>query len=354
MGKVADGSLVGCRIVIDWDDEQVSYVGKVVEHRDGLHRIRYEQIKKYKETDKLWHDLRLFEWSRVHDSEEDTAALDALYREPVHIFLKYYSPIWIWVLGFIVYFGWWKQFDGDSYLYLGILLATPCFIGPELISRYYIPASRAPNVVSYPIKFIVWIGILTVLASWFGTHYFYAILGVRYTFPEGLEANHVPVSMYLMAIPYFCTYHWFAALVLNNVGHYAFVVVLMMAYVTAFFEALSMSAFPHYYYPDREAMLSIGSLFYALLFVVSYPMYTSFSRRAHALTLWQTAVDSLAASMLILCLYEAWRTIIGPISDAVDPTVCPPFTHPVDGTIPNLGSLRSKIAYSLLNDLDTL
>ena len=37
--------------------------------------------------------------------------------------------------------------------------------------------------------------------------------------------------------------------------------------------------------------------------------------------------------MIIFVLVECWRTLVGPISDKVDPTQCPPFTHPIDGTI---------------------
>ena len=121
-----------------------------------------------------------------------------------------------------------------------------------------------------------------------------------------------------------------------------------MGYVTAVVEAVSISAFPHYRYPDREAMLTVGSAFYSLLFVVTYPMYVEL-HRAHAVmhgsaqgdpankqgdttwTLWRVCCHALAASMLVLLNYELWRLTMGRISPLVDSTTCPPYTHPVLG-----------------------
>jgi hypothetical protein len=131
-----------------------------------------------------------------------------------------------------------------------------------------------------------------------------------------------------------------------------------MGYITAVVEAVSISAFPHYRYPDRPAMLTVGSAFYSLLFVVTYPMYVEL-HRAHARhcaavvgegggrrasasmsdgndcawTLWRVLCHALAASMMVLLNYELWRLTVGRISPLVDPTTCPPYTHPLLGRI---------------------
>jgi len=107
-----------------------------------------------------------------------------------------------------------------------------------------------------------------------------------------------------------------------------------MGYMTAYLEAWSITSFPHYSYPDADAMLGVGSGFYALHFLVSFPMYVEL-HRAHASgemwDMWQVFCHALAASMLILTFYEVWRLTIGRISPLVDDTACPPFTHNVVG-----------------------
>lgn len=108
----------------------------------------------------------------------------------------------------------------------------------------------------------------------------------------------------------------------------------LMGYATAYVEAWSISSFPHYRYPDREAMMTVGSAFYSLLFVVTYPMYVEL-HRSHAAeekcSIWQVFCHALAASMIVLVLYETWRLSIGRISRLVDDTVCPPYTHSILG-----------------------
>lgn len=46
--------------------------------------------------------------------------------------------------------------------------------------------------------------------SYFGTHYFYSILGVQYRLPEGTKEhwciNHVPIVMYLLYVSFFVQY----------------------------------------------------------------------------------------------------------------------------------------------------
>ncbi len=46
-----------------------------------------------------------------------------------------------------------------------------------------------------------------------------------------------------------------------------------MAYATAWAETFTIESFPYYTFRDRDAMYSIGSVLYALYFVVSFPAY---------------------------------------------------------------------------------
>jgi cycloeucalenol cycloisomerase len=52
-----------------------------------------------------------------------------------------------------------------------------------------------------------------------------------------------------------------------------------MAYITAFMEAFTLENFPYYQHTDKWLMYKYGSAFYALYFIVSFPM---FARQAPA------------------------------------------------------------------------
>lgn len=156
--------------------------------------------------------------------------------------------------------------------------------------------------------------------------------------------NHVPISMYLLAYPYFVTYHNLSSVLLRRIrangGHTKgkadgaaapamgwtlpnMCGVVTMAYTTAVLEAWSIGSFPGYWYPDKVAMLTKGSGFYSLFFIVSYPMFSQLTDKE---TAWSTTVSSMATGTMILMLYDAWRVTIGPISELV-PTEC--MGHPV-------------------------
>ncbi len=63
-------------------------------------------------------------------------------------------------------------------------------------------------------------------------------------------------------------------------------------------------------------MYTIGSLFYAIYFFVSFPMFYRIGEAPRQQwTVWQAAVDSLGASMLVTILLDFWRLAIGAITD---------------------------------------
>ena len=97
--------------------------------------------------------------------------------------------------------------------------------------------------------------------------------------------NDVPATCYLMTHAYFIFYHSMTNLVLRRlrrslVAVHPFassaisaVVVLALAYVTAFMETYTISNFPYYSFKNREFAYTIGSAFYAIYFIVSFPMF---------------------------------------------------------------------------------
>ena len=49
--------------------------------------------------------------------------------------------------------------------------------------------------------------------------------------------------------------------------------ILAMSYAVAFMETLTIAHFPYYDFEDRDMAYTVGSAFYGLYFVVSFPVY---------------------------------------------------------------------------------
>lgn len=79
---------------------------------------------------------------------------------------------------------------------------------------------------------------------------------------------------------------------------------------------------------DKEAMYSVGSLFYAIYFFVSFPMYFRMEERPRKQwTAAQAALDSLAAGMLVTILLDFWRLSVGSIWDSAGGHAGLPWLH---------------------------
>eukprot|EP00049_Salpingoeca_infusionum_P009636 m.163519 g.163519 ORF g.163519 m.163519 type:complete len:164 (+) comp14391_c0_seq1:52-543(+) len=70
-------------------------------------------------------------------------------------------------------------------------------------------------------------------------------------------------------------------------------------------------------YPDAYTMFFYGSFFYAVMFIVSYPAFSSLMGTPNA-SLHYFAIHSLAYSMLVMLLLDFWRLYLGKISGGGD------------------------------------
>eukprot|EP00039_Didymoeca_costata_P010650 m.144157 g.144157 ORF g.144157 m.144157 type:complete len:275 (-) comp14911_c0_seq2:2356-3180(-) len=252
-------------------------------------------------------------------------------------FILFFTPIWTSVVAGIVYTEVYTSFSPEDYVLLGVTLSLPCILGPLLTLKLYHGVNVFHSKNLYWLKYNLYCGVLMFQGSYFITHYFYTVLGARYTVPTGdgrWEFNNVPICMYLLAHPYFCTYHVIAERIINFSqlqGMFNVLLILLLAFITAILETLSIEAFPHYNYPDRDAFLTKGSAFYSIFFVFSYPMYVELAKNGQTWSLWHTVVHSMGCAMLIMTTMDFWRLFLGPISPLVNSSLCPPFTHPVVG-----------------------
>ena len=165
----------------------------------------------------------------------------------------------------------------------------------------------------------LWIAIFGFIGNYWYTHYFYCVLRAKYTMPSW-RFNDVPIAMFCATHFYFTSYHVFANLPLRYVRT-AFeagfrrtvlevALVLAMSYATAFMETLTISNYPYYDFETRDMAYTVGSAFYGLYFVVSFPVYFSLDEPGKVAGRHRSAYPlryggvCLASGMLVLILHD--------------------------------------------------
>ena len=73
--------------------------------------------------------------------------------------------------------------------------------------------------------------------------------------------------------------------------------------------------YPYYKFKDASIMYTVGSLFYATYFWVSFPAFFLMDENIKKTKspLWRAAWDALASGMLVTILLDLWRICIGPL-----------------------------------------
>lgn len=170
---------------------------------------------------------------------------------------------------------------------------------------------------------------LVFFGTYFGTHYFFDLMGMSYAFPSrwtfqallvGKSDQVVPVFMYPLTQAYFVTYFTVlvvahrkitAAFQLGPLGRA--LAVLPLAYGIAFAETFFMATdlmTDLFSYEKRDKMLSLGSMGYATYFVVGLPLARRIDEDAPT-SVGRVFELGLAASMGVLLLLEAWARLVG-------------------------------------------
>ncbi|CAI5495232.1 unnamed protein product [Closterium sp. Naga37s-1] len=259
-----------------------------------------------------------------------------------------------------------QRFTEWEYLWVGLAAALPCVLVPPFM---LCAADKGrPWHEQHWVKANVWIAVFSFVGNYFWTHYFYTLLGASYTFPSW-RLNDVPFALYLLTHAYFCFYHVISNITIRRLRHFlntpsstpqpasakhfvnsksssakskpstssassasrssvfALIVqgawVLALSYITAFMETATIANFEYYTFVDKAAMYRVGTLFYALYFVVSFPFFFRIDEdTSDSWPLSRVAVDSLGASMLVTILLDIWRLVIGPITQLPQTNTC--------------------------------
>jgi len=257
--------------------------------------------------------LLLLQFNTMNKSKVSTsiwiASKDNPEKRSYEIFCLKYTVIWIACFAAIVAFQLYESFDEVGYFVVCGGLCIPLFAYPFWTGN------------SYSMKASVWLIIYSFIGNYWYTHYFYSVLKASYSMPSW-RLNNVPIPLYFATFFYFSTYHVFSNMAIRKVVTsfeptlartlFLMTMIFAMSYFTAFAEAFTISSFPYYSFEDRNMAYSVGSAFYGIYFLVSFPMFYRLNENpSEKFTLWQYMVDSFGSGMMILCILDFVRLALG-------------------------------------------
>jgi cycloeucalenol cycloisomerase len=249
-------------------------------------------------------------------------------------FFLLYTPWWMAGMAALMLSGAGARW-GDLALNLAMLvILAPLVVVPALVrdeSHLGRPWRR-----TYWLKLNLWIGIYAGIGSYFGSEYFFDVLGMVYDYPRlawtldsvllGSGEQRVPLIMYPAAHFYFVTYHTLGVIALRRARTSRLLgrawlwpaVVLAAAYAFAWAETFAMtheSIAEQFSYRDLPRMLRWGSLFYACYFCVSFPLvYRLDEAPGEDWPLRRVCLEALAAGMLLLLVLDTATRVAGRLS----------------------------------------
>nr|CAD1819979.1 unnamed protein product [Ananas comosus var. bracteatus] len=227
------------------------------------------------------------------------------------------------VLGIVVPYKLYERFTELEYLILGLVSAVPAILIPLFLVGKVDSGKSLKD--RYWVKANLWIIIFSYVGNYFWTHYFFTVLGASYTFPSW-RMNNVPHTTFLLTHACFLFYHVASNMTLRRLRHSIAGLpqsiqffteaawILALSYFIAYLETLAIANFPYYEFVDRASMYKVGSLFYAIYFIVSFPMFLRIDEKVgEPWDLPRVAVDALGAAMLVTIILDLWRLFLGPI-----------------------------------------
>jgi cycloeucalenol cycloisomerase len=128
----------------------------------------------------------------------------------------------------------------------------------------------------------------------------------------------VPIPFYFATFFYFTTYHALSNAILRRIttGYradgwrrlYLVSAVFVLSYFTAFMETLTISNYPDYSFEDRFMAYTVGSAFYGIYFLVSFPAFFRLDESPGTeLSMYQSVFDACGAGMIVLTLLDVVR-----------------------------------------------
>lgn len=244
------------------------------------------------------------------------------------------SPLWMVAVAVVMLTGWVQRMGDVGLIVFSIAVSSPAVVVPYWLGR---SRGRSSAGVPYWVKVNLFCAVLVVFGTYFGTHYFFDLMGMRYAFGVewfwssevvGRTPGRVPVFMYPLTQAYFVTYYvvltvaWRGVRTRFGSGTAVSVASLfVLSYAVAFAETFFMAAdvlADVFRYEERARMLRLGSIGYAVYFLVGVPMLAQIDEpssggRSLRWSVGRTLVHACAACLLILVGLEVWAKLIGPL-----------------------------------------
>ena len=216
-----------------------------------------------------------------------------------------------------------KTLGNTALLVHGLATALPVLLIPMLVARRY---TSKIWYDSYWFKANVYLFVFGFFGNYFGTEYFFDMLGMVYVYPNastnldaaivGTGEQRVPLIMYFYTHVYFMTYHATATIALRKLGSLRLPVmwllfplfVFLIGYAWAWMETKAMAnplMASSFYYEKMELMLAYGSAIYATYFIASFPIYYFIDEtKERSWTLLEVVAGGLSASMLTFYMLD--------------------------------------------------
>ena len=249
---------------------------------------------------------------------------DNLAKRKFEAYALHYTVIWIGIFMVVLVLQSYETFTENGYMILCVSLSLPFLLQPFIWP--FEGERNLPIYMRYSFKANVWIAIFSFVGNYWYTHYFYSVLKASYTFPAH-RLNDVPIALYFATHFYFVTYHTFSNVMLRKIvttykagwvrTFFFWFIVLAFSYFTAFMETLTISSFPYYCFGDRAMVYRIGSAFYGIYFIVSFPTFYRLDEKVNNSkniaenipphTLYQTVYEAMGASMMVLLMLDFSR-----------------------------------------------
>lgn len=238
-------------------------------------------------------------------------------------FFLLYTPVWMASMAIMMVTGWSKTSSNTMLLVHGFATALPLVVIPALVARRF---TNKRWYESYWFKANLYIFVFSFFGNYFGSEYFFDILGMVYNYPNattnlqaalvGHSHQQVPLIMYCYTQVYFMTYHTTATIVLRKLKSLRLpamwllfpVFVFLIGYGWAWMETRAMAnpmLAGSFYYKKMHAMLAYGSAIYATYFIASFPIFYFIDEKVNQGWSWlKTTAGGLSASMLTFYMLD--------------------------------------------------
>ncbi|KAJ4268818.1 hypothetical protein NW762_002888 [Fusarium torreyae] len=238
------------------------------------------------------------------------------------------SPLWMIPAAYVMISGVVLSWNDAEYVAFATTVALPSVLVPALLSE----SSSRPWYRRYWVKLNIYIAIIVLFATYFVSHYFFDLMGMRYDFNSkwnfnsdvvGRTGGEVPVFMYPLTHANFMTYYTILLvaeraivqrLQPGRIGRLFVLVALSygVAFGDTFFLASPLLS-EVFSYADPDRMLKFGSLGYTAYFIGGVPMLKRIDSKGEDWDLSRVVMEAFAACMGILVLFEIWAKLAGPL-----------------------------------------